>query len=366
MSISLVNRVWHGDDLAARTARAALRPAEFLYRQVIARRNASFDARRESAGATRSRLLPAISVGNLTVGGTGKTPVAAWCVQRLREQGANPAIVMRGYGDDEWRVHTLLNPGTQVVVGADRVAGVITARTRGADCAVLDDAFQHRRVPRVVDLVLVSVDSWTDHVRLLPAGPFREGLDALQRASIVVLTRKAVSDEGTARAMAAIRRAAPSVPFAAVSIVPSELRLATSLGARGTANEKLPRPTMLSHPPTWLSGRRVIAASAIGNPVAFESQLETFGAILADRRRFRDHHVFTPADAADLARRGETADGVVCTLKDAVKLATLWPRQAPPLWYVSQTVVVDSGADALQAVLARVLAARVTTLHTAG
>jgi tetraacyldisaccharide 4'-kinase len=364
MSTSLVERVWHGDDVIARVARAALRPAELMYQQVIARRNAAFDAKKSATTAARSRLLPALSVGNLTVGGTGKTPVAAWCVRQLREQGANPAIVMRGYGDDEWRVHTLLNPRTQVVVGADRVAGVITARTRGADCVVLDDAFQHRRVPRVVDMVLISADSWSDEVRLLPAGPFREGLDALHRASLVVLTRKAAVTDAAERARSAVRRVAPSVPIAQVSIVPTELRLAVTLSSE--MERQKDRTGMLSQRPEWLSGRRIVAASAIGNPEAFESQLEAFGAEIVDRQRFRDHHVFTTSDAERLARAGAGADGVVCTLKDAVKLASLWPRQAPPLWYVSQTVVVDGGADALQEVLARVLAARVTTLKTAG
>jgi tetraacyldisaccharide 4'-kinase len=364
MTTSFVDRVWHGEDLTARVARAALRPAELLYQQVIARRNAAFDARHSAAGLPASRLLPALSVGNLTVGGTGKTPVAAWCVRQLRERGANPAIVMRGYGDDEWRVHTLLNPRTQVVVGADRVAGVITARTRGADCVVLDDAFQHRRVPRVIDMVLVSVDNWSNAVRLLPAGPFREGLDALRRASIVVLTRKATRADASEHAHSAIRQVAPSVPIARVSIVPTELRLAVTL--RADADRQKDRTGMLSHRLDWLSGRRIVVASAIGNPGAFEAQLQEAGADIVDRQRFRDHHVYTTSDAEQLARVGERSDGVVCTLKDAVKLAALWPRQAPPLWYVSQTVVVDGGADALQEVLARVLAARVTTLHTAG
>jgi tetraacyldisaccharide 4'-kinase len=360
----LVERIWYGDNFAARAARAALRPAEFLYSHVVARRNAAFDSR----GADRnkqSRLLPALSVGNLTVGGTGKTPVAAWCVRRLREQGANPAIVMRGYGDDEWRVHTLLNRGTQVVVSADRIAGAITARTRGADCVVLDDAFQHRRMPRVADLVLVSADHWTDNVRLLPAGPFREGLDALRRASLLVVTQKAVEDGAVDRVRLAIHEIAPTLKIARMRIVLSELRLAATLLAR-SSDDRPDRAGLLSHSPSWLAGRRFSVASAIGNPVAFETQLEALGAVLIDRQRFRDHHVFTSSDAERIARSGGGTDGVLCTLKDAVKLAELWPRQAPPLWYVSQTVVVDSGADSLQEILARVLAARVTTLHTAG
>ena len=361
--MSFVERVWYGDDTLARTTRLLLRPAELMYRGVVSRRNARFDAQDVEA-TSRSRLLPAVSIGNLTVGGTGKTPIAAWCVKQLRQRGANPAIVMRGYGDDEWRVHTKLNPGTQVVVSPDRVGGMITARTRGADCAVLDDAFQHRRAPRIVDIVLISVDSWTDEVRLLPAGPYREGLESLSRASLVILTRKTADDAATIRVTRAIEKASSRLPLAVARFAPGNLRLAAALAAQvPEAQSRTPEPQW---PVSWLAGKRIVALSAIGNPASFEAQLREAGAFLQDARRYRDHHVFSVADAEDVARRAQGADGVVCTLKDAVKLATLWPRQAPPLWYVSQTVVIDRGADLLEASLQRVLADRPTTLHTAG
>lgn len=356
---TLVERIWFGDDLLARAARMALSPAEFVYRTVVARRNRQFDDTSSRTG--HNRLLPCVSVGNLTVGGTGKTPMAAWCVRRLKERGANPAVVMRGYGDDEWRVHTLLNPGTQVVVSPDRVAGVITARTRGADCAVLDDAFQHRRAPRVADLVLVGVDAWTDTVRLLPRGPYREGLEALSRATVIVLTQKSAGIDEANRVSDAVRRVVPGVAQARVRIVPGELRLAATVLDGG--KRIVDRTGMLTHPLSWLANRRIVAVSAIGNPSAFEMQLRAAGATLERARRFADHHSYTASDAVQLAREASGTDGVVCTLKDAVKLAAIWPREAPPLWYVSQTVVVDRGADALDEALSRVLAARVTAMQ---
>ena len=90
-----------------------------------------------------------MSVGNLTVGGTGKTPIAAWIAAGLLARDAHPAIVLRGYGGDETLVHKRLNPTIPVITNADRVAGVIEAQRQGADVAVLDDAFQHRRVQRL-------------------------------------------------------------------------------------------------------------------------------------------------------------------------------------------------------------------------
>jgi tetraacyldisaccharide 4'-kinase len=355
--MSFIERVWFGNGAASRVTRTALRPVELAYSVLMSRRNARYD-NSEVVNNSR-RLPPAISIGNLTVGGTGKTPIAAWCVRRLRERGANPAVVMRGYGDDEWRVHTLLNPGTNVIVSPDRIAGAITARTRGADCVVLDDAFQHRRMPRVADVVLLSADSWTNEVRLLPAGPFREGLASLARASLVVITSKSAQFDAISKVEDAVRRASPRTRVAVVRIVPHELRLAASIAA-GKSND---RTGLLVRNASWLDGRRVTAISAIGNPAAFESQLRSLGATLDTVHRFRDHHVCTAADADRAARAAQGTDGAVCTLKDAVKLASLWPREAPPLWYVSQSVVVDRGADALESALSSVLAARSTAIN---
>lgn len=378
MLASFAEYVWYSSTASARIMRNVLRPLSWIFAIAVAKRNRSYDARQTRAsaagfsGRSLSAMIPALSVGNLTVGGTGKTPVAAWCVAQLRARGAHPAIVMRGVGDDEWRVHGLLNPRTQVIVSADRTAGMITAQSRGADCVVLDDAFQHRRAKRVVDLVLVSADRWTDDVRLLPAGPFREPLSSLQRASLVVVTVKAASADRLDQTLAAIGLAAPSVPVAVIRLEPGELRLATSVRA-GDGIQQLsrganvgPRKALLTRPPTWLNGREIHTVSAIGDPGAFEWQLKTLGASVQAAHRFRDHHTFTVHDAAMIARKAHDAGNIVCTLKDAVKLGPLWPAAAPPLWYLSQTVVVVRGEAALNRACDRLVASRLTTKPSAG
>ncbi len=360
---AFVDWVWTGGSVAAHSARAVLAPIAWAFERIVARRNRSFDA-----SITRAPALPAISIGNLTVGGTGKTPVAAWCIGQLKSRGARPAIVMRGVGDDEWRVHSLINPETPVVVSPDRTNGLVIARTRGANCAVLDDAFQHRQVRRVADIVLVSADQWTGRALLLPAGPFREPMSSLGRASLVIVTVKAASDGHVEAALAAVRRAAPDVPCAVMRLQPGALRLAAALPRDGFSPRERggPRANTFDHPPTWLKGRTVVLVSAIANPVAFETQILGLGAQVTSISQFPDHYRFTAADAKTLAERATGAAGVICTLKDAVKLAPLWPREATPLWYLSQSVVVDRGAEAIDRVLTRLLTARVAAAPTAG
>jgi tetraacyldisaccharide 4'-kinase len=357
--------VWNVESVGARVARVALTPASALFAVGVARRNARFDADLSRSNGdrryVRTSALPAISVGNLTVGGTGKTPVAAWCARQLWKAGAKPAIVLRGYGDDEWRVHALLNRGVPVVVAPDRLNGIASAKAQGANCVVLDDAFQHRRASRVADIVLLSADQWTGNARLLPSGPFREPLSALRRASAVVITVKAADASRIEALQTAILSAVPGAAIALARLTLGDLKLAVMLSATGANASQGAPPTdrtgMLDRPIAWLAGKRILAVSAIGDPAAFATQLCQSGASV-ESVSFRDHHAFSASDAAMIARRAESLDGVVCTLKDAVKLGPLWPRVAPPLWYVSQSVVVERGASALDRALARVLAAR--------
>ncbi|MBA3853817.1 MAG: tetraacyldisaccharide 4'-kinase [Gemmatimonas sp.] len=328
-----IERVWAANGLAAR----ALAPLSWLFAAATGVRNALYDL-----GVFRSERLPipAISVGNLSVGGTGKTPVAAWVAQQLLALGASPAIVMRGYGADEPLVHARLNPAVPVIVNADRVAGAREAAARGATVAVLDDAFQHRRARREVDLVLVAAEQGAA-TRLLPAGPLREGRGALRRASLLVVTRKSAT-LAEAEAVAARWTAfAAAPPSCVIALVPGALH-----DARDPQAATLPREVM--------KGKRVLAISAVGAPSAFTAQLTTLGATVT-QATFPDHHAFDARDAAALAARAETVDFAVCTLKDAVKLGPLWPRVAGPLWYLSQAVVVERGAAPLHEALHRLV-----------
>jgi tetraacyldisaccharide 4'-kinase len=353
--------VWSSPSGGARICRALLMPLSWLFGMIVARRNATYDARM-SAGQLPAAALPSLSVGNLTVGGTGKTPVASWFVSRLLAAGAAPALVLRGYGEDEWRVHGLLTPGVPVVVSPDRGRGLVTARSRRCDCAVLDDAFQHRRVPRVADVVLVSADAWQEPPRLLPSGPYREPLRSLRRASAVVITAKAASPASVLAVRAAIQRAAPDVPIAEVRLLPARLHLAATIGT-GAESEG---PVGLEQEVSWLRGREVMLVSAIADPDAFRLQMESAGATIQHHAVYRDHHDFSTGDVAELVANVSSGVEVLCTLKDAVKLVPIWPRAGAALWYVSQTVVVERGAEILDQAVARVLAARRATIPTAG
>jgi tetraacyldisaccharide 4'-kinase len=328
--------VWTSDALAARMARGALVPASWVYATVVAFRNLAYDQRWLRA---RPLALPAVAIGNLTVGGTGKTPVAALVAARLAALGARPALVMRGYGADEALVHERLSPGVPVVTGADRVGSVERARALGATIAVLDDGFQHRGARRDADIVLLSADR-AGPVRHLPAGPWREPLSALARASLIVVTRKSASPLRARELLAQAMRHAPEAGGATIHLAAHELVAWASDERR--------------HPAT-LAGARVLAAAAIGDPRSFGAQLTEFGARV-ELAGERDHHAYSAADAAALARRAHAFDIIVCTLKDAVKLGPIWPADAPPLWYLSQRLAVESGADRLDRLLAALAA----------
>ena len=335
-----IERIWESSSGVGRLVRAGLTPASWAYGAIVAARNAGYDR-----GWLRSRdlALPAISVGNLTVGGTGKTPVSAFIAARLSALGQKPAIVMRGYGSDETLVHARLNPGIPVFRGADRVAGAFHARAAGCTVVVLDDAFQHRRAGRDADVVLLAADL-DGTVRLLPAGPWREPLSSLARATLVMVTRKDASIGRARDLMARALRHAPGAPGAIAHLAPDRLVDWRSGDFRD---------------PATLAGERVLAVAAIGDPHAFSAQLVETGAsveLVAEG----DHHAYSAQDAASLARRAAGVDAVICTLKDAVKLGPVWPREASPLWYLSQRVVVEDGAPELDRILATLAAPRPT------
>jgi tetraacyldisaccharide 4'-kinase len=268
-----------------------------------------------------------VSVGNLSVGGTGKTPVAAWIARALTERGIKPGIVLRGYGGDETLVHQRLNPNVPVVVASDRPRGIRQAIAEGADVVILDDAFQHRRAARNADVVLVDADSWSGAPRLLPAGPWREPLRSARRASLIIITRKSADKATVEAARRAVAAAAPHVPIAMVHLLPGELR-STSTGQ-----------TLPLHA---LRGADLTAIAAIARPESFFRQLTELGAVVRPHS-FPDHHAFTSNEARHLAAQASNSDFVVCTLKDAVKLESIWPAEAGSLWYVSQRLKIEDG-----------------------
>jgi tetraacyldisaccharide 4'-kinase len=258
---------------------------------------------------------PVISIGNLTTGGTGKSPVVGWMVQSLRALGMRPGIVSRGYRsldgeeNDEKRVLDALCPAVPHMQNPDRAAGALDAiETQRCNVLVLDDGFQHRRLARNLDIVLVDALNPWGYGALLPRGLLREPISSLSRADLVCITRADQCSESHRQAIAdTIRRHCP-VPIAEVSFRPSGL--VTASGASAPLEE--------------LAGKSIGACCAIGNPASFFRTLEGLGVTLGDDRRrvFPDHHHYSPGDM-DALGKWASASGielVVVTRKDLVKL----------------------------------------------
>lgn len=331
-----IEAVWAGRSPRARAVRAMLAPAELLYGVTVATRGKLYDWHILQA---EEFSVPVLSVGNLSVGGTGKTPVSAWLARRLSERGMAPAIVLRGYGDDEALVHERLNEGVPVIVAPDRGRGIRDAIARGVGVVVLDDAFQHRRTSRDADILLVNADAWTGKPHLLPAGPWREPLRSARRATLIIITRKTAPRSAVEEVKRALANAAPRVPVAIAHLVPSELK-STATG------QNLPLQA--------LEGADLTAIAGIANPDAFFRQLTELGATVRPHS-FHDHHAFTETEARTLAGLAGNSDFVVCTLKDAVKLELLWPAEAGSLWYVSQRLRIDDGEEHIDRLLDKLL-----------
>lgn len=343
--MTFVDAVWYGNDASARVLRGALWPLSRAYGLVMSARERLYE---RGLLAAVQPVLPTISVGNVTVGGTGKTPVSAWLAERLKRE-ARPAIALRGYGSDEAEVHRRLNPDIPIAVNPDRLAAVEWAQRAGADVVVLDDAFQHRRIARTADIVLLSIEQLMRPLRLLPAGPWREPLYSVGRADLIVITRKAAGKAEAERAATRLRALFPGLPIATVHLAPQSLDSATDA-------ETLPFSA--------LKGASIVAIAAIGEPGVFARQLEQLGARVS-MHTFRDHHDFSDSEIHEIATRVPADTPVICTLKDAVKLAEKWPGPSR-LWYVSQQLVVEEGAEDMDRLLQRVLEARTSTAITAG
>ncbi|MEY4608616.1 MAG: hypothetical protein RL625_833 [Gemmatimonadota bacterium] len=326
-----------------------LAPLGWLYGSVMHLRNRWYDA---GLLRTHGLGLPTISVGNLTVGGTGKTPMSAWVAQELLQRGVPPAILLRGYGDDEPEVHRRLTPRALVIADPDRVRGARAARQAGAQAIVLDDGFQHRRASRDLDLVLVAAEQGIPD-RVLPAGPLREPRMGIARASAILVTRKSASLAQATAVGEGWSRLAPRAPVVLVSLVLDRLRAASS-GSKATGTDGSPDGSAAEGdlPLTALAGERVLVIAGVGDPHAFARQIEALGAQV-ELEPFPDHAAFSDADLAALSARAQGVDRVVCTLKDAVKLGPRWPRNAPLLWYLSQRVVIERGGEVLTALLDR-------------
>jgi tetraacyldisaccharide 4'-kinase len=271
-------------------------------------------------GIFRKRKLPGqvISVGNLTVGGTGKTPMVLAIAEHLAAQGRQAAILTRGYrgtvekgmngvpqSDEVALLRERLAGRAQLGVGADRYKAGMVLSKHGVDWFVLDDGFQHLKLSRDADVVLVDATDPFGGGMLLPAGRLREPLGALRRADIVVITRSVQAPSPAIEAM--IRRHTDCPIFYASTRLESILRV--------------PRLDVALPQEDWPKAR-FLAFCGIGNPSAFFEDLRGWGFRVAQQRSFADHHVYTAREAAELeiAASNSGAEALLCTEKDVWNL----------------------------------------------
>jgi tetraacyldisaccharide 4'-kinase len=290
-------------------------PLSLLY-SMIARAKAWVYAR----GIFRKRKLPGtvIGVGNLTVGGTGKTPMVLAIAERLAQEGKHAAILTRGYrgtthagasgvpqSDEVALLRDRLAGKVQLGVGADRYKNGMVLARHGIDWFVLDDGFQHLKLSRDADVVLVDATDPFGGGVVLPAGRLREPLLALRRADIVVITRSVQAPSPAIEAI--IRRHTNSPIFYTSTRLESVLRV--------------PRLDVGLPQQDWPKAR-FLAFCGIGNPAAFFEDLRNWGFQVVQQRSFLDHHVYTAREAAQLEQAASTcgADALLCTEKDVWNL----------------------------------------------
>ncbi len=324
--------LWADRGLPARVTRAALLPPALLIRAAAAVRARAY---RRGIFPVAVPPLPTIAVGNLTVGGSGKTPIASWVAGWCVARGMKPAILLRGYGGDEGAVHRRLVPDAIVIEDADRASAARRAVAGGATVLVLDDAYQRLDVARDLNLVLVSAESGRAVPWTLPAGPWREGWRALRRADVVIVTRKRAGHRDALEMAARVRHTVPAAPVALA-------RLSVS-GFRGLQSD---RPVPLE----GVRGAAIVIAAGVGDPVSLAAQCRTLGAQVR-LLRWRDHQPITPGVLTHLLQAAGAADYVVVTEKDAVKLHDRWPAGVPEPLVASLAVEWEEGAEVLEAAL---------------
>jgi tetraacyldisaccharide 4'-kinase len=284
--------------------------------------------------------VPVISIGNLTVGGTGKTPCVEYVARLLREHDYQVAILSRGYGseagrNDEAMVLEENLPDVPHYQDRDRVAIARTAIEESeSEVLVLDDGFQHRRMARDLDIVLIDATNPWGGDYLFPRGGLRETRASLKRAGFVVLTRcDAVEPSAIERLVAEVRQFVPAMPIARTIHAPFEL-----LNGQGRSDVES------------LRGKPIGAFCGIGNPRAFRQTLEGLGADVRDFREYPDHHAFRREDVDDLQKWAAALPGdawIVTTQKDWVKLrvAELGGRK---LWALRVGMRFVEGTDVFE------------------
>ncbi len=346
------DRVWRRRGIDGWIGYLALRPLSGLFGAGVAARNAAY---RIGVLPVRHAPLPVVSIGNLTVGGTGKTPLTLWLADALQRRGLRPGILLRGYGGSAAGVTVVSDgggpqasvavAGDEAVMLARRFGGVVvTARKRidgarraaelGCRMVLLDDGFQHRALARDFDLVLVDGQRGA----LLPAGPNRERTGALCRADAIVVVGAEPDEPVPPLPRSASGKPVFRARFEAHSLVTSDAGVWQEL------------------PLSELAGRRVAAVAGIGSPDRFYRLLHQWEAQLEEIVAYPDHHSYTRTDWQEIARATRNVDLVATTEKDLVKLES-FPFARGKLVALRIGAEVADGEELVEMIVARIGAA---------
>jgi tetraacyldisaccharide 4'-kinase len=316
-------------------------PVSWMYGGVVRLRNRHYNKQKNVMRVP----LPVIAVGNVTVGGTGKSPLVRWIVHRLREHGHNPAIVMRGYKAvnpelaDEAVEYKEKFGEIDVIVGGDRFSHISNYLKAGgeADCLVMDDGFQHRKLHRDLDIVVVDFQRDAFSQRMLPAGWLREPVSGLRRADAVVVSHAQSAEPAFAQK---VQEESGSEPIAWASHHWTALHVHN---ASGSQEETL----------AWLTGKSVAIRLGIGYPGPVIEALVRLGAKIALQLPAGDHQPFSKTEIALLVETSKNVDAIVMTLKDWVKARDVMDVAMLDCPIVVPNLVLDivEGADALESKL---------------
>jgi len=314
--------VLSGDETGVKAAlcRCFLTIPAALYKTIIYLRNACYNHGWKKAHQV---TIPVICVGNLTVGGTGKTPMVIWICRLIQRRGLKVAVLTRGYKakDDQENDETTLVrqalPDVPIVINPDRVAGARQAiKEHNARVLVLDDGFQHRRLARDLDIVMIDCTCPFGYDHILPRGLLREPKTQLRRAHVAILSRCDMIDKDELSQLQEqveqlLQNTKDKSETPPKIIVHSQHQPVVLLSADGS-----------KHPPDKLQGKKVFAFCGIGNPQTFEDTLTELGGEVIGHYHFGDHYVYDELDGNLLRdwRSQYNADWLVTTEKDWVKL----------------------------------------------
>ena len=285
-----------------------------------------------------------VSVGNITLGGTGKTPLAILIAGRLAKNAKKGeiAVLIRGYGEDEWKMlkDELEPEGVSIFVGRDRVKSSGKAVSQGAGTVILDDGFQHLRLKRDLDIVLVDSSNPFGNGHIFPRGILRESPSNLKRADIIVLTKCGSAKSDIDAALGKIKSIAPGAAILRARHMPVGL-YALWKGGKEEAGS--------------LRGKKVCIFSGISDPSYFRGTVESTGARVESEFAFPDHYDYKKSDLgrifSESARLG--VDRIVTTEKDAVKVKAFHDQAWPEVWVLAVEFEIMEGDKALDACLHR-------------